>query len=170
VKKSSLFSIAAIGIIICAVAFAAGCAGGQKTEDDPEMTVEHLIGEYTAQLIRDGAEVIFGSIDLAEDDDGAIIINITEKEYVEDPNQPNGFYIAYKNLESSYQLSPEAMATFLPDGSRTPQVLEADRFVEAVERDADVFVSDNPEYKEYKLYDIYVMYDQIMLLLARYIP
>ena len=158
--------LAAVYIIV----FASGCTGTHNTIDEPDITAEYLSGEYAAQLVRDGALVIFGSIEIIEDEDGTILVYVDEKEYVEDADQPNGFYIADKNLDSTYQLSYESRATFLPGGSSTPEAMYADEFVGAATRDNIEFGADNPGYSEYKLYDIYIMGDQIELLIARYIP
>jgi hypothetical protein len=98
------------------------------------------------------------------------MVDIREKEYVEDANQPNGFYIADRNLESTYYLSSVASATFFSGGSSEAQAMGYEEFVDAVWKDFFEFGIDNPEYQEYKLYDIYIMGGEIQLLIARYIP
>ena len=169
-KRGNKPALIAAGLIVCAIIFIAGCARDSDIADEPEITVESLSGDYAQQLIRDGAELIFGSISLRHDETGEVWTDITEKEYIEDPSQPNGFYIAYKNLESTYQLSSEARATFIGGGSDKAEAMNADEFAAAVERDNSEYGADNPDYQENKLYDIYVMGDQIELLIARYIP
>ena len=149
--------------------FMTGCTGDQKTIDEPEITVYYLTGEYAAQLKYDGASVLFGTIDLIAQEDGTIWVDIREKEYVEDANHPNGFYIADRNLESTYYLSSEARATFLSGRESVAQAMDYDEFAYAVWQDFFEFGIDNPEYQEYKLYDIYIMSDEIQLLIARYI-
>ena len=156
--------------VIFAAAFIAGCTGAQNTLDEPEITAEYLSGEYAAQLVRDGASVVFGSTQLTEDEAGRVIVNVAEKEFVEDASQPNGFYIADKNLESEYQLADAARATFLHGGESVPEAMGAGEFVEAARQDYDEFGAGDPDYIEHKLYDIYIMGDQVELLIARYIP
>ena len=154
---------------VCAAVFAAGCTGEQNTIDEPEITVYYLTGEYAAQLIRDGAEVFFGTIDLVEDTDGEIMVDIREKEFVEDANHPQGFYIADRNLESTYYLSPEARATFFTGDSSSAKAMGYYEFVDAVWQELLEFGADDPGAPEhYRLYDIYIMGDEIQLLIARY--
>lgn len=161
--------------MVCAVGFLAfymtGCAdGGGDITQEPEITVGYLTGEYAGQLVRDGADVLLGVIDITEGEDGTTLVDVGEREYVEDATRPNGFYIADKNLEDTYQLSSDARATFLAGGSSIPKPMAADEFVDAVAKDLDEYGASDPDYKNYKLYDIYVMDDQILLLLARYLP
>ena len=165
VKKAALTILITGGLILLA-----GCAGEQNTIDEPEITAEYLASEYAAQLVRDGAKSCFGSIDIYEDEEGTVWVDVTEKEFVEDKNQPNGFYIAYKNIESTYQLSLEARATFLPGGSSAAVPMDALDFIEAVYRDLEEYGEDNPEYHDMKLYNIYAIDDMIELLIAWYIP
>ena len=151
--------------------FMTGCGGGGgDITDEPDITVGYLTDEYAAQLVRDGAGVILGVIEITEGEDGIVFVDVAEREYVESQDQPNGFYIADKNLEGTYQLSADARATFLAGGSSIAKPMEADEFVAAVGKDLDEYGGSDPDYKNYKLYDIYVIDDQILLLLARYLP
>ena len=42
------------------------CSSNQSgsTIDEPEITISYLKGEYSEQLLRDGAEHVFGTIDI----------------------------------------------------------------------------------------------------------
>ena len=153
---------------VCVIALLAGCTRGYHgTLDEPELTVSYLTGEYAAQLINDGARVLFGTIDLTEREDGTRLVNIREKEHVEDPDDPRGFYIADRNLESTYELSEEARATFIPRGERVAQAMDYETFVDAVWLE---FFENNIEHQDYQLYDIYIMGDEVLLFIARYFP
>jgi len=165
-----LLKLVLIILIISGLVFTAGCRGEQSTLDEPEITAGYLSGEYAVQLVRDGAKSCFGSISIYEDEEGVIWVDVVEKEFVEDSKQPNGFYIAYKNLESTYQLSPEARATFIPGGKSAALAMGAYEFVGAVLSDIAEYGNGNPEYEENKLYEIYVIGEQIELLVAWYIP
>ena len=165
-----ILRIIPIVLIISGLTITAGCGGEQSTLDEPDITVGYLAGEYANQLVRDGAKSLFGSISIYEDEEGAIWIDLVEKEVVEDQTRPDGFYIAHKNLEGTYQLSPEARATFIPGGSSEAETLDAYEFVERVFLDLDEYGSGNPEYAENKLYGIYVIGDQVELLIAWYRP
>ena len=163
-KTSKIFVFAVTCTIIGASAFMAGCTGEESTIEEPELTEGYLSGDYAAQLIRDGAETAFGTISLTVDEDGTVWVDVSEKEYVEDAGQPAGYYIADKNLESRYQLSSEARATYLAGGSSIVQVMDADEFADAV-----LSLEEEAIDKE-SLYYIYAMGDQVQLLIARYLP
>ncbi|QAT43324.1 hypothetical protein [Aminipila luticellarii] len=141
-----------------------------STVDEPEITAEYLEGDYVKQLLRDGAEHVFGSIALSNGEDGSVIVNIEAKEYVEDAEQPNGFYIEDKNYGLSSVLAPEARCTFLTGGVTLPQIMTTEQFVEAYKKDVAEYSKNNPDYQSHKLYDIYIMGDQIELILEKYIP
>ncbi|MCL1981751.1 MAG: hypothetical protein FWG53_01495 [Clostridiales bacterium] len=163
-KAFRILASAIIGTAVFSVVLLAGCVGDDNTIAEPDITVAYLSGEYAAQLLRDGAEVVFGNVAVTEDEDGAVWINISEMEYVDDQSQPNGYYIADKNLDSQYQLSPEARATFLSGGSSIAQVLGADDFTASAMQEAVEFEG------KISLYYIYIIDDQVELLIARYIP
>ena len=167
-KKSGVLIIALT--IFFAAAVIAGCTGPQNTIDEPEITADYLAGEYAAQLVRDGASVVFGSIEIMRDEEDTVFVHVAEKEFVEDSDLPNGFYIADRNQDSDYQLAYEARATFLWGGSNAPEAMGSSDFIEAVMQDFDEFSAGDQDYGEYKLYDIYIMEEQIELLIARYIP
>ena len=167
-KKSSLAIITAA--VICIAVFIISCTGPHNTIDEPEITVKYLTGEYADQLVRDGASVVFGSIELTEAEDGSTVVHIKEKEFVEDASEPNGFYIADKNLNSEYPLANEARATFFPVGENVSTAMGASEFIEATRQAYEELGAGNPDYAAYTLYDIYIMGDQVELLLARYIP
>lgn len=141
------------------------------TVDEPDITLEYLEGEYVEQLIRDGAEHLFGNIEIIKGDDGSTEINIITKELVTDSINGGKTLIEDRNYEISYPLSEEARCTFLQGGVSVPQILSAYKFVEQYESSLkqDLPVQgDNSEYLMY--YDLYIMNDQIELILAKYIP
>ncbi|MCL1810276.1 MAG: hypothetical protein FWG42_11015 [Clostridiales bacterium] len=164
-KTISMLALAIVGTGILATVFLTGCSGGENSMDEPDpMTVAHLSEKYAAQLVRDGADTLFGTIGITEGEDGTVWVDIFEMEYVEDQNQPSGYYIADKNLESMYQLSPDARATFLAGGSSIAQVMDAGEFAAAAMQGADELSG------KLSLYYIYIIDDQVELLIARYIP
>jgi hypothetical protein len=140
--------------------FMAGCSGGEDIMDEPELTADYFSGEYATQLVRDGATVVFGAIiDITEDEDGNINVAVSEREYVEDPNQPSGYYIADKNIESVYYMSDDTRATFWSESSGSIRAMDSAEFVNAVKEGFGI--------QEKKLYDIFIIDDCIELLLAR---
>jgi len=151
----------------------AGCRDKSQsgsTYVEPDITVEYLSTEYAEQLLRDGAVHIFGTINIITDENGNPFLEIAEKEFVTDANQPNGFYVADKNLNSRYPLSFEARTTHLAGGTSIPTIMTSENFVKAVTSDLKLYGTSNPEYAQYKLYDIYVIGEQVEMILARYIP
>ena len=141
-----------------------------NTLEEPEITVEYLSTEYKDQLLRDGAVYLFGSIEVITDENGNPYLKIAEKEYVSDPDMPNGFYITDKNLSHTYPISPEARTTHLAGGTSIPNIMDTERFVKAIASDLKLYGESNPEFAQYRLYDIYLMGDQVEMILARYIP
>jgi len=165
-KKLFVSVITIILTISFSVVSMAGCRGNMDhMGDKPDISVEYLSGEYAAQLIRDGAKLIFGVIsDISEDSDGMTVLIISEYEFTEDNSMPNGVFIADKNMESLYVLSPEASATFLSGRSSISKALAADEFIAEAAR--EIITAGSTD----KFYDIYIMGDWIELLIARYIP
>lgn len=165
-----------LGLIISlgSMVFLTGCFGNNQsglTVDEPEITVEYLQNEYAEQLIRDGAEHVFGNISLSTDDDGNVNVHIKTKEFVEDDSQPNGFYIEDRNYEMDSVLAEEARCVFMAGGVSLPSIMNTSEFVTAYNADLEKYSANgNEEYAEYKLYDMYIMGDQVVLLIEKYIP
>lgn len=141
-----------------------------STVEEPEITQEYLEGEYVEQLIRDGAEHLFGNIEIIKGDDGSTEINIITKELVSDSINGGRSLIEDRNYEISYPLSEEARCTFLQGGVSVPQILSADKFVEQYESAIKQELPTSAASEELLYYDLYIMNEQIELILARYIP
>ena len=149
-----------------------GCDNPKKigsTYAEPEITVEYLSTEYVDQLIRDGATYFFGNLQITEDDNGNPFVTITEKELVMESNHPKGYYIADKNLESTYPLSSEARTTHLSGNTSIANIMTSENFVKAVASDKKNAAQKAPEESPLKFYDIYVIGDQVELILAHYL-
>ena len=146
------------------------CSSNQSgsTIDEPEITISYLKGEYSEQLLRDGAEHVFGTIDIKMSDDGSSVdeIVIHAKEYVEDANYENGYYIADKNKAYITHMPDEARTTYKVDGETEPKILPPSEFIAAVNKDYALHESDISDFRESKLYDFYLIEDQILLVLA----
>ena len=162
-------------LIISVLAFAlilTGCSSDQSglTVDEPEITIDYLKGEYADQLMRDGAEYVFGTIDFeiaagGEETDGDKIV-IAAKEYVVDPNYPDGYYIADRNKSYIAYMPAEARTTYMVEGSSSAVMMSPYDFLTAVRNDYVAHESDLLAFKESKLYHIYLMGDQILLIMA----
>lgn len=169
IKMRTIRTIMCVGLIfvIALAMLLVGCRDKDQigmTVDEPEITVEYLEGDYVKQLLRDGAEHVFGSIEFSKNEEDSIVLSIEAKEYVEDSEHPNGFYIEDRNYSISAVLTPEARCTFLSGDVSLPQIMSTEQFVEAYKKDVDENGGGN------KLYDMYIMGDQIELILERYIP
>lgn len=151
-----------------------GCADKNQSGStvlEPEITVEYLEGDYVKQLLRDGAVHVFGSIELSQNEDDSIVVNVEEKEYVEDSTLANGFYVEDKNTSLTTTLASEARCTFISKGVSLPQIMNTQQFVESFNKEMEEYGgTNNPDYKNEKLYDMYIMGDQIELILEKYIP
>lgn len=132
-------------ILICAlmVLVFAGCgnkSGG--TIDEPEITAEYLIEDYTQQLLTDGGHNFTGSI-VMEKSGEAYLVHFAEKEVVPDAADPNGYYIADTNVTLESTLGSDARIVLLDEGEA--KVAKADGFIKAQK--------ENPD----RLYSVYFM-------------
>ena len=59
-----------------------------------------------------------------------------------------------------------ARTTYLFEGASAEEILTPDEFVSAVSTDYAAHEDDLSDFRESKLYDIYLMEDQILLILA----
>ncbi len=166
--KRTLFLMLSLVIAISM----SGCDNPKKigsTYEEPEITVEYLSTEYVNQLIRDGATQFFGSIEISTDDNGNPFVTIAEKELVMEEAHPKGYYIADKNLESTYPLSFEARTTHLSGETSIANIMTSENFVKAVASDKKIAAQKTSKESMLKFYDIYVIGDQIELILAHYL-
>jgi uncharacterized lipoprotein YehR (DUF1307 family) len=136
---------------------------------EPEITVVYLSTEYADQLTRDGAIHIFGTIEIDADENGNPFVKITEKELVIDSTLDKGYYIADKNLQSTFLMSNEARTTHLAGDTSIANIMTTENFVKAVSSDKKLSTQKASGYDNEKFYDIYVIDDQIELILAHYL-
>ncbi len=151
-------------IVLCAaLAMSTGCgdrnmSGG--TYDEPEITPAYLNGEYAEQLMRDGAEYVFGEVTLTEGENGEPLISVDAKELVEDNSREKGYYIADRNLNVTVPVSEAARITYLPENSTLVTIMDAPKFIQYAEVDT---VNGTEKY-----YHVYIMNGQAELLLAQF--
>lgn len=166
--KPTLFLILSLILLISMV----GCNNPKQigsTYEEPEITIEYLSTEYVDQLIRDGGTHFFGTIEITADENGNPFVIITEKELVKDTSHPKGYYIADKNLESIYPLSFEARTTHLTGQTSISNIMTSENFVKAVASDEKSIIQKDTDEDLLKYYDIYVIGDQIELILSHYL-
>ena len=158
-----------IPVLFLAIFFCASCSFDRSggTIDEPAITADYLKGEYVEQLLRDGAEHVFGTLDFRTEEDGSIReIAVAAKEYVADSNAENGYYIADRNQLYLVHMPEEARTTYRFEGDTEETVLSPAEFTSAVLTDYAAHESDLSSYRESRLYDIYLFDDQILLVLA----
>jgi len=166
--KVTLFLMLALIMVVSM----AGCNNPKQignTYEEPEITIEYLSTEYVDQLIRDGGAHFFGSLEITEDENGNPFVTIAEKELVMDKTHPKGYYIADKNLESVYPLSFEARTTHLTGKTSIANIMTSENFVKAVASDKKMTMQTTSDESTLKFYDIYVIGDQVELILAHYL-
>lgn len=171
--KKGLPKVIALSIAFAMLFMASGCTPSNQsggTIDEPEITTGYLESEYKAQLLRDGAQELFGSPEVYINDEGMKCVIIHEKEFVKSDNYPNGFYIADKNISEEAFLSDEARITFLPGGASSAEVLTPNDFLSAYNNEENMHQDDSKEYYDTKVYHFYMFDDQVLLMLAQYIP
>lgn len=142
-----------LAIMIFSAFALAGCGGDQSgnTIDEPEITTDYLHGEYSDQLMTDGAVTMLGSVDITQDGE-SYIITVTEKEVVANSGYEEGYYIADTNITKEASLGLYSRMTCVIDGEE--QVVDADTFMENSSDDPDT------------LYTVFFMGDSAELVLA----
>ena len=144
-----------------------------NTYIEPEITVEYLTSEFSEQLVRDGAGKQFGQIkNIVDNGNGSYMITIDEKQFVSDAGQPNGFYIADRNLTEDLYLGENARVVFFPGGDSSKAMCfeNAKGFIDALMEDRSVYSPNNAEYEDYQLFYFYIMHNEVVLIIQQYIP
>ena len=148
-KKILMILCACFALGFCLVAFA-GC--GNQNEDiteEPELDADYLMGEYTQQLITDGAEQYLGSVSIEKHGD-SYIAKVAEKEVVASDRYDEGYYIADRNLEHKFTFD---------DGSR---IVRTSKRGDLEYVDSETFLTEGQDANA--LYNVYVIGDSIELM------
>lgn len=166
-RKSNSKSLLLLIVLVLAVSCSMVGCGPNSHVDEPEITVEYLQGEYSEQLIRDGAEVVFGLIDepvtlsgtpeegTSEGGITQIQFTINAKEYVADDNAEGGFYIADRNKSYIVYAGDDTRVAFDFAGTGTLDIVSVSELM-------NQNISD-------KYFDIYLFDDQVLLILEHII-
>lgn len=145
----------------------AGCGNKDNSLDTPiEITLEYLEGEYTEQLIRDGAEITLGTVYLTSDDKGNYAVTTNEMVIVESDISDSGYYIADKNLSKTASLVPEASITYIGEDASEPEIISAEEFADIVNSDSYDPLKEGSE----QLYEVYSIGGNVQLIMAKELP
>lgn len=91
----------------CVVLTLAGCSQKDSDTDYGEAyDVDYMVNEYVDQLLRDGAETVVGNVEITGSEDD-YTVTVAEKKVVANENYKNGYYVADKNISSSYTLGSD---------------------------------------------------------------
>lgn len=136
-NKKVYFAVAALCII--SMIFLAGCTGRSgQTINEPEITPDYLIEDYSQQLITDGGEYMTGTVDMQKADN-TYTVNFSETDVIPNSDYDEGYYLANTNIYKEATLGSDARIVLIVDG-------------ETVVANADEFIKHNSEDKIYTVY------------------
>lgn len=169
-KKKRFAGPLILSIVLVLALLLPGCGekAGDYDMEEPELTVEYLSGEYAEQLLRDGGEETLGTISIDEDEEreGRYNLTVNSMVIVESSITDEGYYIADKNVSTTVPLDSEARVTYIKNEKDGPQILELNEFIQLVREDQQTAASSEKE----KLYDVYIIGGNALMLLARELP
>lgn len=134
--------------------------------EEPDITVEYLSGDYAEQLLRDGGENTLGTISLVQNEDDTYSLTVNSMLIVENDDSDLGYYIADKNISSAFQLDSEARVTYIKEKGADPEIIDLTEFIDLVQNDTSDPLKEGNE----KLYNVYTMHDNVLMILAEKMP
>lgn len=144
VKIVLLLSLLCMGLVFT------GCSTEDSNENYGEAyDVDYMTTDYVDQLIRDGAETVVGSVEITGSEDD-YTVNVTEKKVVPNENYEDGYYVADKNMTSTYPLGSD-MGILAMDGNEVT-ACTAEEFIKDHSGDAE------------SLYTVYLIGDVVELI------
>lgn len=135
--------------VFCIILTLAGCTSEESDVDYGEVDAEFLMTEYADQLIRDGAKTVTGTVEITgSGEDYSVTVN--EKKIVPNKNYEDGYYIADKNMSSTYPLGTD-QGILAKEGNETAIVTTED-FIKNHSGDSET------------LYTVYLIGDVVELI------
>lgn len=163
-KKRILTGVTILSLAVFLTVTMSGCIKTNGDMEEPDITVEYLSGEYADQLIRDGGECTLGTISITKDGD-IYTATVNSMVIVESSLSDEGYYVADKNISSTVSLDPEARVTYIRDKENGPEIISLDEFIRLTFDDTEPLEEGNE-----KLYDVYTVGDDVMMILAKELP
>ena len=137
--------------VFCIILTLAGCSTKDSDRDfGGDYDVDSLQTDYADQLVRDGAETVIGTVEIAGSEND-YTVTVDEKKIVSNENYEDGFYIADRNITNDYPLGSDLGIVALQDGA--PIVCTADEFMKNHSGDTE------------SLYTVYLIGDVVELIL-----
>jgi hypothetical protein len=170
-KKVALFIISCFLCLPLVGCWKSDLSGSTYVE--PEITVDYLITEFADQITRDGAEKMFGIIESAYDNkDGTYTLTVSGKQFVNDSSQPNGFYIADRNIDYELKLSKDARTVIFPtsDLEDGQFFVYGSEFIQAFNSDFSGLTKESLGNENTYYFYFYLIYDSVELIIQQYIP
>ncbi len=170
-KKTALLALAILLCLSLGGCWQSDLSGNTYVE--PEITVDYLITDFANQIIRDGAEKRFGVISSVHDNkDDTYTLTVSGKQFVNDSSQPNGFYIADRNVDYELTLSKNVRSVIFPtsDVADGQFFLNSSGFVQAFNDDFSSFLQETPVNETSYYFYFYVMHDFVELVVQQYVP
>lgn len=119
--------------------FLSGCTGRSgQTINEPEITADYLIEDYTEQLMTDGGEHMTGTVSMKKSD-STYSVEFSEVDVIPNSGYDEGYYLANTNIYKEATLGSDARIVLLSDG-------------ETVVADADELIANNTDDKLYTVY------------------
>ena len=166
-RKQHTKMITAILLVLILILSFCSCGRVDNTIAEPdEITAEYLYGEYSEQLIRDGAEVTTGCVTVETDETGTLSITMEDMVIVESDITDEGYYVADTNISKTMPLDPEARIAYISEKGAEPSVISVDELTEIINDEEYDPLEEGNE----KLFDIYSISGSVVMVLAKELP
>lgn len=179
-KRKRFVKVSVLSMALILTLLFYGCDQQSSDSDimeEPEITLEYLSGEFAEQILRDGGEDTLGTIeviDKTEDgsagSDDTLSLTIHSMVIVESSITDEGYYVADKNLSSTVPLSPDAYVTYIKSKEKGPEIVSFKDFIRLVQKDAKNQKQNGLEPGNEKLYQVYIIGDTAVMILAKELP
>lgn len=172
-KRKTFIRVSILSMALILTVLFSGC-GEQDSDNDimeePEITVEYLTEEYAEQILRDGGEELLGTIELTGNPDEGYSLTVHSMIIVESSITEEGYYIADKNMSSSVPLDPDANLTYIKSKKKGPEIVSLQEFAQLAQEDSQKQKSGGVKPGEEKLYQVYIIGGNSIMLLAKELP